>query len=186
MPGLLFKGLVRMCREAVMNMPRYVEHVRHGNPIALLRRHPLRWSLICLLVAPVVLAVAWELYGKAVMSWWRQSYCYARRHLMKRREDVYHIVLDKSDDANIGLLITVDGSNLCLPIQGICGGLATRWNESHPDDQVAVGDAILEVNGVKADVNAMMQKCKESQILVMKILRLSVQEGRCVQSKKDD
>merc|ERR1712187_803401 len=44
-----------------------------------------------------------------------------------------------------------------LRVTGISDGLIPRWNDSHPDAQVEVGDCIVDVNGISGDTQRMVQ-----------------------------
>lgn len=83
-----------------------------------------------------------------------------------RAGDEFSITLDKAIDPNLGILVDAfnakDGS---MPITQVNGGLAEIWNRANPEEQVLVGDQVVEVNGCRGDVSGMLGKCKRDSVL---------------------
>jgi NACalpha-BTF3-like transcription factor len=81
----------------------------------------------------------------------------------------YQITLDRSSGMKLGLDVEEIPSANHLPIRGINGGLAAKWNETN-SSKIQQGDRIVQVNGVANDVAAMMKKCRTDKVLKMVIL----------------
>mmetsp|Transcript_38995 Transcript_38995/g.107363 ORF Transcript_38995/g.107363 Transcript_38995/m.107363 type:complete len:400 (+) Transcript_38995:84-1283(+) len=81
----------------------------------------------------------------------------------------FMVTLDRSGNQKLGLdVVRADGA--LIPIRNITGGLAEKWNQDHPTQQMKTGDAIGEVNGIKGDSSAMMQRCKVDKVLKLRII----------------
>lgn len=83
----------------------------------------------------------------------------------------YVVTLDRAIDTKLGIDVEQRKDGKKLPIRGITGGLAEKWNKSHPSTLIKQGDAIIEVNGVRDDIASMMQRCRSDQVLKMIIMR---------------
>lgn len=84
----------------------------------------------------------------------------------------YTVMLDRTDGAMLGVDVVPGEIDPILLIEGISEGLVQSWNEEHPDLQVAPGDRICEVNGVRGNLKRMIDQCKMNQELQMKIQRV--------------
>eukprot|EP00440_Ansanella_granifera_P046834 gb/GFBE01050714.1/.p1 GENE.gb/GFBE01050714.1/~~gb/GFBE01050714.1/.p1 ORF type:complete len:144 (+),score=48.51 gb/GFBE01050714.1/:1-432(+) len=89
----------------------------------------------------------------------------------KPAEDEYAVTLDKSGGQRLG--IDVDHQDgLTLLVECINEGLVQDWNSTATEDrQVRVGDRITEVNGIRSDITALVDECKNNQILQLKLRR---------------
>eukprot|EP00929_Paragymnodinium_shiwhaense_P005714 TRINITY_DN107_c0_g1_i1.p1 TRINITY_DN107_c0_g1~~TRINITY_DN107_c0_g1_i1.p1 ORF type:complete len:161 (-),score=40.22 TRINITY_DN107_c0_g1_i1:325-807(-) len=87
----------------------------------------------------------------------------------------YVVVLDKSspDGPQLGIDVDAYAEPTTLPITAITGGMVAAWNKAHPEAQVTEGDHIVAVNGMKGDVDAMMEKCKTETVLTIIFTRAS-------------
>lgn len=83
----------------------------------------------------------------------------------------YHVTLKKTDGSKLGLDVDYMEGRVILPIMAITGGLAGEWNTAHPDNQLQKGDSVVEVNGTRANVVAMLEKCKNDKVLEMTLRR---------------
>lgn len=86
-------------------------------------------------------------------------------------EPTYTIVLDKSVEKNLGLDVDHMSTEGGLPILGITGGLAAKWNVANPADRINEGDIIIEVNGCAGDVITLLERCRRDQLLRMVVKR---------------
>eukprot|EP00929_Paragymnodinium_shiwhaense_P051072 TRINITY_DN25712_c0_g1_i1.p1 TRINITY_DN25712_c0_g1~~TRINITY_DN25712_c0_g1_i1.p1 ORF type:complete len:188 (+),score=47.52 TRINITY_DN25712_c0_g1_i1:186-749(+) len=83
----------------------------------------------------------------------------------------YDIVLDKATNPKLGVDVDAYEENTTLPIIAITGGLVGAWNQAYPQCEVREGDHIIEVNGGKGEVGALMDRCRQDDILRMKLRR---------------
>lgn len=81
------------------------------------------------------------------------------------------IILDKVQmgKTKIGMDITQENNN--IKVHKIKEGLAQDWNELHPDCKVLAGDIILDVNGVRGNFEAMMQRIMQDDRLNILLMR---------------
>eukprot|EP00928_Gymnodinium_smaydae_P048895 TRINITY_DN3275_c0_g1_i2.p2 TRINITY_DN3275_c0_g1~~TRINITY_DN3275_c0_g1_i2.p2 ORF type:complete len:200 (-),score=60.54 TRINITY_DN3275_c0_g1_i2:265-792(-) len=87
------------------------------------------------------------------------------------QEETYTIVVDKKDHGRLGVDVNHQEDSKCLLIEAITGGCVGAWNEKHPQTSVNVGDFIVAVNGQAGDVPKMVEECKNSEKLEIKIKR---------------
>lgn len=59
-----------------------------------------------------------------------------------------------------------------LTVQNILEGLVWDWNEANPESKVMVGDHIIEINGVRADIQEMVNRARDDDCINMVIRRL--------------
>jgi len=83
----------------------------------------------------------------------------------------YSIVLHRADGEKLGLNVDFKPDRQSLPIVGIAGGMAERWNMQNPEQQFIEGDSIIEVNGTSQDPSAMVQLCQSSAELRLTLVR---------------
>jgi len=82
----------------------------------------------------------------------------------------FTIQVDKTPGSKLG--VDVDHQDgVTLLVDAVTGGLIEAWNKAHPDEQVKRGDRIVEVNGYRGDILNLVDECKKTQVLVMKIRR---------------
>jgi len=82
----------------------------------------------------------------------------------------FTIVLKKTAGSKLG--VDVDHQDgMTLLIDAVTGGLMEAWNVANPDKQVKAGDRIMEVNGCRGEVCQLVDECKKTQELVMKVRR---------------
>mmetsp|Transcript_115321 Transcript_115321/g.180160 ORF Transcript_115321/g.180160 Transcript_115321/m.180160 type:complete len:158 (+) Transcript_115321:71-544(+) len=80
------------------------------------------------------------------------------------------VTLDKSNGTRLGVDVdNQDGSTLL--IESISAGLVQEWNDKNSDEQVKVGDRIIEVNGIRNDLIQLVDECKKDQMLKVRIRR---------------
>eukprot|EP00413_Alexandrium_margalefii_P000169 CAMPEP_0204519440 /NCGR_PEP_ID=MMETSP0661-20131031/4734_1 /ASSEMBLY_ACC=CAM_ASM_000606 /TAXON_ID=109239 /ORGANISM="Alexandrium margalefi, Strain AMGDE01CS-322" /LENGTH=191 /DNA_ID=CAMNT_0051524943 /DNA_START=126 /DNA_END=698 /DNA_ORIENTATION=- len=81
----------------------------------------------------------------------------------------FSISIDKSTGTRLGVDVDHQDGHTLL-IDAITGGLAEKWNTEHPDCALRQGDRIVEVNGIRGDVLQLVEECKKSKVLSMKVL----------------
>mmetsp|Transcript_135980 Transcript_135980/g.378989 ORF Transcript_135980/g.378989 Transcript_135980/m.378989 type:complete len:143 (-) Transcript_135980:161-589(-) len=82
----------------------------------------------------------------------------------------FEVVIDKTNGTRLGVDVDhQDGATLL--IDAITGGLAEKWNTDNADKALKQGDRIIEVNGIRGDVLALVDECKKNKILKMTVLR---------------
>jgi len=59
-----------------------------------------------------------------------------------------------------------------LTVQNILEGLVWDWNEANPESKVMIGDHIIEINGVRADIQEMVNRARDDDVINMVIRRL--------------
>eukprot|EP00442_Polarella_glacialis_P029891 CAMPEP_0115084048 /NCGR_PEP_ID=MMETSP0227-20121206/20990_1 /TAXON_ID=89957 /ORGANISM="Polarella glacialis, Strain CCMP 1383" /LENGTH=211 /DNA_ID=CAMNT_0002472705 /DNA_START=90 /DNA_END=722 /DNA_ORIENTATION=+ len=95
-------------------------------------------------------------------------------------EKVYIVTLAKplgqELTCKVGLDIDYAEENTSLPIVDIIGGLAEKWNLENPQCPLRKGDAIIEINKVKADVAKMLEQCRIASLLVMTVAKGDAEE----------
>lgn len=82
----------------------------------------------------------------------------------------YSVCFDRIGDDRLGLDVgrTTGGE---LLVQGVTGGLAQRWNQAHPDRRISVGDSVVDVNGVRSNAEAMLDRLKQDSHLEMRLVQ---------------
>lgn len=81
------------------------------------------------------------------------------------------VILHKTMGAPMGIDVDHRGND-SLRVCNIFGGCMQAWNHEHPDQEVKVGDLIVEVNGVCGHPCALINECwKNDQILRVRIRR---------------
>lgn len=86
-------------------------------------------------------------------------------------EVTYKVTLDKSTGGKLGMDVDYMAERRVLPIMSITGGLAAQWNSDNPSTQLAQGDALIEVNGVRGNVAVMLERCKTEKVLTLTLAR---------------
>ncbi|CAJ1426718.1 unnamed protein product [Effrenium voratum] len=83
----------------------------------------------------------------------------------------YMVILDKSAGARLGIDVDhKDGETLLIEV--VNEGLVFDWNNAPVNkEKVAVGDRIIEVNGISKDVLQLVDECKKNQVLTLKLRR---------------
>lgn len=90
-----------------------------------------------------------------------------------KRDDEFEVLLDKSTGSGLGIGVEqIAGSGLV--VESIGPGLVAEWNRRHGQDTVQVGDLIIDVNGVGADMGAMVEECKRNARLRCRLRRSNV------------
>eukprot|EP00747_Dinoflagellata_sp_TGD_P168029 gnl/TRDRNA2_/TRDRNA2_193532_c0_seq1.p1 gnl/TRDRNA2_/TRDRNA2_193532_c0~~gnl/TRDRNA2_/TRDRNA2_193532_c0_seq1.p1 ORF type:complete len:612 (+),score=142.82 gnl/TRDRNA2_/TRDRNA2_193532_c0_seq1:131-1966(+) len=84
-------------------------------------------------------------------------------------EAEYAVTLDYTEGSLLG--ISVYRRDRGLLIGRIKEGLFKEWNELNADCRVRAGDSIVEVNGLRDDVNVLAEEIGKHQLLDMKVLR---------------
>merc|ERR1712039_19242 len=82
----------------------------------------------------------------------------------------YQVTLERIGSGNavekLGLRLAFKPEHANLPVLGITGGLAERWNEKcAPAVRIQIGDIVVEVNGVKSNAIKMMELCLNARVL---------------------
>jgi len=83
----------------------------------------------------------------------------------------YCVELTRKDGEKLGLDVDFKQERTSLPIIGIKGGMAERWNMMNPDHPLLEGDSIIEVNGTSQDAAAMVQLCQKAAELRLVLMR---------------
>mmetsp|Transcript_16073 Transcript_16073/g.34752 ORF Transcript_16073/g.34752 Transcript_16073/m.34752 type:complete len:257 (+) Transcript_16073:137-907(+) len=92
----------------------------------------------------------------------------------------FFAVVDKGGGRTLG--INVDRKHRSsLLVDGIETGLIQEWNQSHPTEEIKVGDLIVEVNGVVGDVSALMEECKRDTMLRLRLQRQAIMSCDCTE-----
>eukprot|EP00930_Biecheleria_cincta_P040383 TRINITY_DN27671_c1_g1_i3.p1 TRINITY_DN27671_c1_g1~~TRINITY_DN27671_c1_g1_i3.p1 ORF type:complete len:468 (-),score=61.18 TRINITY_DN27671_c1_g1_i3:711-2114(-) len=77
------------------------------------------------------------------------------------------VVVDKSTGESLGVDIEEDNDALvCLKVRQ---GLISSWNLVNPHQRVSEGDRIVEVNGVRGESLALINECRRSPALILRI-----------------
>mmetsp|Transcript_17894 Transcript_17894/g.32471 ORF Transcript_17894/g.32471 Transcript_17894/m.32471 type:complete len:240 (-) Transcript_17894:123-842(-) len=63
------------------------------------------------------------------------------------------------------------GDGETLEVTGLQPGLVTEWNNRNPLQQLAVGDRIVEINGVSMDSNKLLEEVKSADTLEMRVCK---------------
>jgi len=88
-------------------------------------------------------------------------------------EEEFEVVLDKPDGSRLGVdLSKHEGEPWC--VSGITGGLIQQWNHEHPERAVAIGDQLMEANGIRNTAALVKQECTRSGVLTLKLQRPSL------------
>merc|ERR1712039_873114 len=87
--------------------------------------------------------------------------------------EIYVVMLDKTGGGRLGVDVDHLSETSSLPVRRISDGLAVQWNRDHPDNQLAQGDVIVEVNGVNSSVGGMLERCKIDKVLKITLRRTS-------------
>jgi len=78
----------------------------------------------------------------------------------------------KTPESKLG--VDVDHQDgLTLFVDQVTDGIIRAWNQQNPEQQVQHGDRIIEINGLRGDVHKLIDECKKSQTLVMKVRKRS-------------
>merc|ERR1719382_1931938 len=83
----------------------------------------------------------------------------------KAEPTLYVVTFDKTGGKKLGVDVDHLAEAGCLPVRKVHGGLAEQWNLEHPDKKIVEGDTIIEVNGAKDSVPALLEKCKNENVL---------------------
>eukprot|EP00929_Paragymnodinium_shiwhaense_P119058 TRINITY_DN90949_c0_g1_i1.p1 TRINITY_DN90949_c0_g1~~TRINITY_DN90949_c0_g1_i1.p1 ORF type:complete len:216 (+),score=36.49 TRINITY_DN90949_c0_g1_i1:74-721(+) len=83
----------------------------------------------------------------------------------------YCVTLHKDRNSRLGINVDHFAGGTTLPIVEVTGGLVLKWNQANPNSQVCEGDHIVEVNGVRDNVDLMMERCKNDQVLRLTLRR---------------
>mmetsp|Transcript_51530 Transcript_51530/g.130234 ORF Transcript_51530/g.130234 Transcript_51530/m.130234 type:complete len:404 (-) Transcript_51530:76-1287(-) len=84
----------------------------------------------------------------------------------------FKVTLSKTDGMKLGLDVDYMIERSVLPVMSITGGLAENWNNSAPEDKkMKQGDSIVEVNGIRNDVAAILESCKNEKVLNITLVR---------------
>eukprot|EP00812_Abedinium_dasypus_P011364 NODE_4924_length_628_cov_375.787086.p3 GENE.NODE_4924_length_628_cov_375.787086~~NODE_4924_length_628_cov_375.787086.p3 ORF type:complete len:93 (-),score=23.37 NODE_4924_length_628_cov_375.787086:112-390(-) len=67
-------------------------------------------------------------------------------------------------------LLSVDGCSGPLIVNEIKEGAVRLWNEQHPDEVVALGDNIIEINGTSAPKEHMLERLHQDDRIEMTVL----------------
>ena len=78
--------------------------------------------------------------------------------LTKRKADIVGIDVDWGDMTR-------------LWVSEIRPGLIAAWNKENPTQQICIGDAIVQINGIRGDSSALLEEVKNSQSLTLVIMR---------------
>lgn len=85
------------------------------------------------------------------------------------RNDATRKVILEKQGQELGLNVVFDSDANALLIDDVGPGLVQNWNQLNKDEPISIGDRILEVNGVKGNVDKLLEQCKESDILELVI-----------------
>mmetsp|Transcript_63416 Transcript_63416/g.181996 ORF Transcript_63416/g.181996 Transcript_63416/m.181996 type:complete len:171 (+) Transcript_63416:12-524(+) len=86
--------------------------------------------------------------------------------------EAFSVTLQKLPGQKLGLDVEHTDNAQTLPIIGIRGGSAQKWNDSSASSvALRPGDEVVEVNGVKGSAVKMLEKCQREDVLVLKVVR---------------
>ncbi|CAK0816790.1 unnamed protein product, partial [Prorocentrum cordatum] len=89
----------------------------------------------------------------------------------------FNVVIDKTAGQALGVEIdSLDGTSLLITAV-TTGGLIQQWNDDHPELALKPGDRIVEVNGIRDDVNSIFEECSEDRILELLVVRRAQAAG---------
>mmetsp|Transcript_55098 Transcript_55098/g.154653 ORF Transcript_55098/g.154653 Transcript_55098/m.154653 type:complete len:168 (-) Transcript_55098:76-579(-) len=92
-------------------------------------------------------------------------------HIVKKKASAYRVKLIRHHGERLGLDVEHAEGSEALPIIGVHGGACGEWNSQNPAQEVSVGDVLVEVNGVRGDVDKMLDRCHYDSTLNMVLLR---------------
>jgi len=93
-----------------------------------------------------------------------------RQPFLKPDPSEFQITLDRTGGLPLGIDVQ-KALTQRLIIEGVGeSGLVASWNASNPDHKVKLGDYIVEVNGKRGDMEAIVNECRQLQPLVLTIL----------------
>ncbi|CAK0834570.1 unnamed protein product [Prorocentrum cordatum] len=82
----------------------------------------------------------------------------------------FTMVIDKTTGRKLG--VDVDHQDGCtLQVDAVTGGLFQQWNDNHPEQAVKPGDRIVEVNGLRNDVQLLVEECRQNKLLELVVKR---------------
>mmetsp|Transcript_73893 Transcript_73893/g.153952 ORF Transcript_73893/g.153952 Transcript_73893/m.153952 type:complete len:161 (+) Transcript_73893:82-564(+) len=87
--------------------------------------------------------------------------------------------VDKRWGGRLGIDVDPTPDLAGLLIVGFSDGLLRQWNDDHPSRHIKVGDIIIEVNGIKHDVEEMVTECSRSKRLELVIEMTSANNMPC-------
>jgi len=94
--------------------------------------------------------------------------------IKKRRDDAdareFGVSIDKTLGGPLGIHVD-DQDGPWLLVDSVSGGLMGKWNASNPGLEVKPGDRIVEVNGIRGDIVALVEEGKKHKVLEMTIRR---------------
>mmetsp|Transcript_34807 Transcript_34807/g.92949 ORF Transcript_34807/g.92949 Transcript_34807/m.92949 type:complete len:167 (-) Transcript_34807:235-735(-) len=84
--------------------------------------------------------------------------------------EVIGVHLELRDGMQIGLGMLPDNVNQVLRVELVRkSGLASEWNERHPDQKLEKGDEVFMVNSVGGDVRKMVEACSQARSFDFKV-----------------
>lgn len=103
----------------------------------------------------------------------------------------YKVTLERQGNAavaeKLGLRLAFNEAALTLPIIGITGGLAERWNaHCSVDLQFREGDIIVEVNGLRGDSTKMLDRCSKDRTLSLIVEKSRGGQADTTQERYDE
>lgn len=81
--------------------------------------------------------------------------------------ETYTVFLDRATNDTLGIEVQHEAERDLIVITLVNGGLAGAWNDNNPDTIIRPGDAILEVNGVSSPVQALLERCRLDEVLMI-------------------
>lgn len=80
----------------------------------------------------------------------------------------FYISVDRSEGKSLGIEVVTDGT---LVVMSINEGLIQDWNTANPDQAIEEQDLIVEANGISGDVDVILEQCRATQPLKLKVRR---------------
>merc|ERR1719443_1047844 len=80
----------------------------------------------------------------------------------------FYITVDRSEGRSLGIEVITEGG---LMVMSINEGLIQDWNTANPEQAVEEQDRIVGANDVEDDVDLILEQCKQSQLLKLKVRR---------------
>lgn len=86
----------------------------------------------------------------------------------------YRVRLSKLEHGRLGIDVEHSEDTAALPVVAITGGAAEAWNRTNPMRPLRPGDAVIEVNGCRGDVQRMLDICQQEPVLELTLAREAV------------
>jgi len=91
--------------------------------------------------------------------------------LLMRHPEEFKVLVEKSGESPVGLDVSCKSNRDGLLVRKVGDGIVSNWNKTQPPElQVNEKDFIVEVNGLRGEPKALLQKLKESTVLELSVI----------------